>query len=101
SDLAALWADVKGGDARKAHRAMARLAAAPVEALPLLRKELRPAPGKDLSEKEVEQRIADLDDNTFAVREQASAALREAGRTLRPALLPALQARPSVEQKHP
>jgi WD40 repeat protein len=97
-ELAGLWADLKGRDARKAHRAIAGLAAAPAEALPLLQKELRPAPGKGLSEKEVEQLLADLDDDSFAVREKASAALKEAGRTLRPALLQALQARPSVEK---
>src|SRR5262249_42050079 len=97
-ELASLWADLDG-DARKAHRAMARLEAAPDEPLTLLQKELKPAKGKALTDKELAQLIADLDDDSFDRREKASKALERAGRRMRPALLKALDAKPSAEAK--
>jgi WD40 repeat protein len=97
-ELASLWSDLDG-DARKAHRAMARLAAAPTEALALLQKELKRAPGEPLTDREVARLIADLDDDSFDRREKASRALEQAGRRVRPTLLQALEGKPGAEAK--
>jgi hypothetical protein len=97
-ELASLWDDLDG-DARKAHRSMTRLTAAPAEALALLQKELKPAPGEPLTAKDIERLIADLDDDSFDRRERASKALEQAGRRVRPALLRTLEAKPSPEKK--
>jgi hypothetical protein len=97
--LAGLWSNLGSGDARRGHQAMIRLAAAPAEAVALLRQRVKPATGKPLEAQEVEQRIAELEDDSFAVREKASRALEDAGRSVRPALLEALEAKPGLEKK--
>src|SRR5262249_58764723 len=86
-------------DAGRAHQGMARLAAAPAEAVALLRQRVKPDLRKSLGAQEVERLIADLESDSFAVREQASRALEEAGRSVRPALLKALDAQPGAEKK--
>lgn len=70
--LAAWWADLANTDASRAFHAMGHLLAAPTELLALCRKELKPAPGKTLSEAEMEQLIAQLGSNTFAERQAAT-----------------------------
>jgi len=99
-ELEALWTDLNNLDAQKAHRAMLRLSAAPREALTLLGKRLTPAAGKVLTAKEIEQRLADLDSDTFQTREKASEALVAVGKQARPALVKALAEKPSAEKKH-
>jgi hypothetical protein len=100
AELTALWADLAGADAARAHRAIARLAAAPAEALGLFRKELRPAEGRALSEKEVSRLIADLAADSFQTRRKATRALEEAGPLVRPALERALEGCEDAEVKH-
>src|SRR5262249_36620780 len=97
--LAGLWSDLSSGDPRTGHQAMIRLAAAPAEAVTLLRQRLKPAAGKRLEGQEVERLIAGVEDDSFPVRERASQALEEAGRPVRPALLQALEAKPGAEKK--
>jgi WD40 repeat protein len=97
-EAAGLWADLDG-DARTAHRAMARLAADPPTAAALVRRELKPAAGAALGPGEVERLLADLDDESFEVREKASVALGRAGRPVRPALQQALAADPGPEKR--
>jgi hypothetical protein len=97
--LDGLWSDLGSSDARKAYRAMTRLAAAPAEAVALLRERVKPDARKPLGAREVERLIAELEGDSFAVREQARRALEEAGRSVRPALLKALEAKPGAEKK--
>jgi hypothetical protein len=94
-----LWADLDSADARKGFRAVARLARAPAPALALLREELKPAPGRPLTAKEVFQAIADLDSDSFATRDKARQTLEREGRALRLRLLKALSAKPRLETK--
>jgi WD40 repeat protein len=98
-ELDGLWEDLRGSDARKAHRALARLAAVPAEAVALVRKRLPPAPGKPPPAAQMEAWIASLDDDAFDVREKASRSLAEAGQAARPVLEKALAAKPSPEKK--
>lgn len=94
-----LWSDLDDADARKAFRAMARLSIEPKQAVELLRKHLSPVVGKPLDIKMIEQRIADLDSDDFATRDQAMRALEKAGKAIRPLLAKALQAKPSLEKR--
>jgi WD40 repeat protein len=73
--LEALWADLAGDDAARAHRSLWALAADPERAVPLLRQHLRAAAPVD--EKVVRRLIADLESNDFATRERATEQLRD------------------------
>jgi hypothetical protein len=97
--LARLWSDLGSRDARTAHQAMIRLATAPAEAVALLRQRVQPDARKPLAAPEVGRLIAELDSDSFMVREQARRALQGAGRPVRPALLQALGANPGPEKK--
>jgi len=98
-DLADLWSDLESSDARKAHRAMSRLIAAPEQAVGLIRQRVPPAAGKPLEAREVERLLANLDNDSFAVREKSHLALEAAGKSVRPALLEALEGKLSPEKK--
>ena len=94
-EMAALWADLAGDDARKAHTASWKLTdAAPV---PFLSERLKPAPAID--DKRVRKLITDLDADQFAVRQSASEKLARWGHLARPALLEALDDKPSNESR--
>jgi dipeptidyl aminopeptidase/acylaminoacyl peptidase len=82
-DLEERWRLLAGADSPAAHRAAAELAADPDRATPFLAERLRAHP---LSEREIDRRIADLDADAFAVRERASAELRQAGDAVEAAL---------------
>jgi WD40 repeat protein len=73
----ALWMALAGNDAAVAYQAVRTLAAAPDEALPLLKRHLEPITPVDA--KKVKRLLADLDNDTFEVRERASAALEKMG----------------------
>jgi hypothetical protein len=92
-DLDALWDDLKAADGAKAYRAVCRLAASPEDSLPLLKDRFRAG----LDEQRIAGLIADLDDNAFAVREKASAALQELGLEAEQALRRALETTESAE----
>jgi hypothetical protein len=94
-ELDALWADLAGGDATRAYRAIRALVAAPEQSIPFLRRHVRPAATPD--PKHLARLIADLDADAFAVREEATRALEDLGPPARPALRRALEARPSAE----
>jgi hypothetical protein len=79
-----LWADLAGEDAAGAHRAMARLSAAPEVSVPALRERLRPVPAVDADR--LAKRMAELDADEFAIREQASQELVRMGEAVRAAL---------------
>jgi WD40 repeat protein len=93
---AALWAELAGGDARQAYRAIWALAGSPQQAVPLLRAKLRPAacPG---GPRRVARLIADLDNARYAVRRKASAELRELGEVAEGLLRQALHHPRSLE----
>jgi WD40 repeat protein len=86
-DLRRAWADLRGEDGPRAHRAVWALAADPEGALPLLKGQLKPAAAAD--DKRIARLIAELDDDNFAVREKATEELGKlpgAGPALRKAL---------------
>jgi RNA polymerase sigma factor (sigma-70 family) len=83
-----LWSALADPDAAVSYRAMCRLMAAPADALALLRSHLKPVEGMD--EKSIEQLIADLDSDVFAVREKATRELRKLGELAEPVMRKAL-----------
>jgi RNA polymerase sigma factor (sigma-70 family) len=77
AELEAAWADLAGKDSVKAYEAVWSLVAAPGDALPLLRKTLRPAEAIDA--KRLARLLKELDDDDFDVREKAAAELEKQG----------------------
>jgi RNA polymerase sigma factor (sigma-70 family) len=94
-ELDALWTELAGEDAIKAHRAIRSLAASPSLAVRFLRKQLQPA--NEVEQKRIEKLIADLSQDTFAVRKKAEEELAKLGIQAKPALLKALKAKPSLD----
>jgi WD40 repeat protein len=94
-DLDALWADL-AGSARKAHRAIAILAAAPDQAVPFLKDRLQPVP---VDSKQIDKLLADLDGDSFAARETASRELSRLHYQAGPMLRQALAGKPSLEMR--
>jgi WD40 repeat protein len=93
--LAALGADLAGDDAGKAWRAMRALCVRPQQAESFLQERLRPK--EKVGSKWLEERIADLDDDSQEVRNQASLELAALGSTVEPQLRKALAATTSEE----
>jgi WD40 repeat protein len=93
-----LWQALGESDPAAAHRAMAGLAAAPAQALPLCKERLRPL-SKPLDRAQLAQWIAALDDDSFTVRKQAARELALAGDDAADALRQALHNSPSAESK--
>jgi WD40 repeat protein len=91
----ALWDALKGDDAVAAYQARWALAAAPREALALLRSQMKPAWVTALGR--IEGMIRDLDDGRFAVRERASRQLQDLGEVAEPALRRTLEKTGSAE----
>jgi sugar lactone lactonase YvrE len=96
-DLEAAWDDLAAEDAGRAYRALRRLAAAPDAAVPYLGKHLRPVPVVD--DQRLARLIADLDSDTFAVREQAAGELGRLGDAAAGSCRKALEGRPSAEAR--
>jgi RNA polymerase sigma factor (sigma-70 family) len=94
ADLEADWKDL-GGDAMKGYAALGRLVAASASAVPYLGKQLQDT--KPVDAKRVERLIADLDDNQYSVREQATKELGALGDRVMPAIKKALAGAPSAE----
>jgi RNA polymerase sigma factor (sigma-70 family) len=93
--LAEWWTDLTSTDARKAYRAICALAAAPGEAVPLLKERLRPVVAPDA--RGIGRLIADLDSGRFATRERATQELEQLGELAELALLKAQEGRSSPE----
>jgi hypothetical protein len=81
------WADLANVDAVAAHKALARLTAAP-GTVALLRDRVRPSPRLDA--KRLEQLLPNLDNEEFSVREQASKEIEKTGDAALPAIERAL-----------
>jgi hypothetical protein len=97
--LERLWTDLQSPEAGRAFQAMTTLRRAPEQAVALFTERVKPAAGKTLDDKEIAAQIAALDDDRFAVREKASAALSREVRAARPARVRALADHPSPEKK--
>jgi WD40 repeat protein len=101
-DFDALWKDLGGeGDPQKAYRLVQGLAAHPAEAAALVKAKLPAAKGKGggVTADEIDKLIANLDDEDFDKREEASKKLATVGPKAAEALAKALQGEPSVEKK--
>lgn len=94
--VSALWEALADAEAGKAYRAMWGLAAAPEEAIPLLRKQLRPIASNDAATRKL---IGELGSEQFAVRKRATEELRGLGELARPALEELLKSRPDPETR--
>jgi RNA polymerase sigma factor (sigma-70 family) len=94
-DLQAVWEDLGGADAARAHRAVRALAASPGQAVALLKKRLSATPSTE--QKQIERLIADLGSKQLAARKKAEAELERLGPAARPALVEALKGKPSLD----
>jgi RNA polymerase sigma factor (sigma-70 family) len=97
NELEGAWSDLSIADPIKSRRAVWALARSPKLALPLLKEALALAPAPAVDDKRIARLIADLDDDSFEVREGASAALAKLGGAAGPALRRALERTPSAE----
>jgi len=97
SEVESCWSDLADTDAAKAWRAVGRLAEAPHATLAFLRSRIKPYPtaAADVTR----QLLADLDSDSFEVREAAVKRLKELGLQAEPALRATLKAKPSLEQR--
>jgi RNA polymerase sigma factor (sigma-70 family) len=78
----ALWADLASDKADVAFVAITALAAAPMQAVPLLKQQIPPATTVDV--KRIEQLIDQLDNSEFKVRQEAQAELLKIGEQVVP-----------------
>ncbi|HJT75597.1 MAG TPA: hypothetical protein VJ739_00180 [Gemmataceae bacterium] len=88
AELAGCWDDLAAGDAARAYRTVLRLAAAPDQAVALLRERLRPIAAAD--PRRVADLVAGLNGDAFAEREKAEQDLLRLGFAAEPALRQAL-----------
>src|SRR5262249_14305251 len=91
----ALWSDLAGEDASKAHQVIWTMVATPGETVPFLQAQIHPFGPVD--GKRIDQFITDLDHEEFLVREEASRELEKLGKLADPALRRILGAPPSLE----
>jgi RNA polymerase sigma factor (sigma-70 family) len=96
-EVAAWWVALAGEDAARADEAAWRLADVPVLSVAVLRRHLRPVTTADIDA--ARARIAELDSETFAVREKATAELERLGLNVVPLLKRSLGDGPSPEAK--
>jgi WD40 repeat protein len=96
-ELAALWADLDGVDAARAHQAIGALAASPGQALTLLKERLRPVVAAPADQ--TGKLLAALDSERFVVREKAQKELAESGAAVEGALRRALKTDLSPETR--
>ena len=92
--LEALWQDLRGDDAAKAHQAMREFGLFPKQVVPFLRARLRPI---EVDQKQLTRLVGDLDATQFAFRAEAQKELETLGELAEPEIQKALDARPSVE----
>jgi hypothetical protein len=90
----ALWNDLAAEETTRAYCALWILAASPTQTLPLLQEQLRPSMKQDPRTAAL---IADLDSNTFAVREKAMEELEKLGESAEKTLRERLKDPPSLE----
>jgi hypothetical protein len=93
-DMQIYWADLVGGDVRRAFRAMDRLVSLGDKATEFLRTRLQVPAG---IEEQVSTLIKDLDNDDDVIREKAAKDLSEIGPFAEPALRQAIKAAPTAE----
>jgi WD40 repeat protein len=91
----AYWKELAGTDARAAARAMVSLEELPEAAAAVLKAQLKPVEAPPAGR--IDRLIADLDSDTFEVRQQAQQELSRLGEQAAPALRKALEGKPSAE----
>jgi RNA polymerase sigma factor (sigma-70 family) len=91
------WDDLASTDAGRAARALARLRAAPPQAVALVRRQVRPV--AVLAPERLQGWIKDLNSDDFTQRQRATAELAKLGYLAEPALKKALADRPSLEAR--
>ncbi|MCS6850979.1 MAG: WD40 repeat domain-containing protein [Gemmataceae bacterium] len=94
-DLDQLWADLAHLDAFRAHQAIWALAAHPEQASAYVKDRLKPVPPID--RRRLAKLIAELDDESFMVRQRAQAQLRQMDELAEEALRQTLLSEPSLE----
>lgn len=97
--VGALWEDLGSEDTGAAYRAVCLLAGDPETSLPILATLLTETRWSGPSAADVGRLIADLDSDSYKVREQASEGLQRLGARAVPALQKALKNPPSAEVK--
>jgi WD40 repeat protein len=97
-ELARRWSCPGEVDAQQAYLSMYRLACSPAQMVPFLRDKLRTFAPPTAAR--LRKLIADLDDDTFAVRDKATKELGRLGASVEDALLRALADSPSLEARH-
>jgi WD40 repeat protein len=95
--LQSLWNELSSADASRAAEAIASLAAAPKETLPLLERMLRPVAAIDASR--VAQLVANLDGQRYETRQRATEELEQLGDLAEAALRQVLGGKPSLEMR--
>ena len=95
--MEALWGDLAGTDASKAHQGVHKLAAGAKQAMPFLVKRLKPAVRVD--PKKIDGWLADLESEKFSVRQAATANLVKAGEQSVPPLKKLLASGPPLETR--
>ncbi len=93
----ASWATLADTDTARAYDAVRALAADPAATVALLRERIKPAKAPEAAR--VKKLIDDLDNDDFAVREQARRDLEKLGEAAAPALRAALKGGASAEQR--
>jgi hypothetical protein len=96
-ELRSLWTDLASDDGARAFRAMRALHAAPASTVEHLRANLQPIRVPDAGR--VKRLLADLDADTFEVREQTSRQLAQIAEGAEPLLRQALREGPSLEAR--
>jgi RNA polymerase sigma factor (sigma-70 family) len=97
AERSALWTDLAGPDAARAHAAVWRLADDSGDSVAFVGARLRPVLA--VPRRVVKSLLDDLDSDEFKVRVAAEQKLREHGVLVEPALREALQAKPSLEKR--
>lgn len=96
ADLETDWRDLSG-NAKAGYAAVGRLRSSPKGAVAFLEKKLQSS--KPVDNKRIERLLADLDDEQFAVREQAVKQLQTLAENAAPAMRKALAEKPSLEAR--
>jgi WD40 repeat protein len=97
NDLATLWDDLLGDDARKAFESIRRVAASPRQAVPHLRELVKPVVPADPSK--VDRLIKQLDSDDFEDRNTATEELARLGDLAVPALQQLASGQPTLEAR--
>jgi RNA polymerase sigma factor (sigma-70 family) len=96
-ELESCWNDLVGGDVARAHRAIWMMIEAPQDSLPFLSRRLKPAAAVDPGR--MEQWIAALSSDKFAVRQAAGKDLEKIGAQVEPLIEKALKGNISLEAR--